>query len=295
MDILYQDNSILVCIKPAGVLSTDEPGGVPELVRQALGDPNACVRTVHRLDRVVSGLMVLARTPAAASKLSAQIREHDFGKTYLAVVHGEPDALQGTYRDLLRRDPAERKTYVTDKMAKGVQEAVLDYDVLGTRAELSLVRIYLQTGRTHQIRCQFSSRGLPLWGDKKYSTLPDDGPIALWSPPGALCPPGHRRGALFRAAAAGHCSMEPVCRLRCVVPRRGIFLRRCTTVFRQNVFAINICSRYNIGISPVFKEEKQCESMRQGEKHEKSTSIFMSAADAGAGAEPVRHSGRCGR
>ena len=88
MDILYQDNSILVCIKPAGVLSTDEPGGVPELVRQALGDPNACVRTVHRLDRVVSGLMVLARTPAAASKLSAQIREHDFGKTYLAVVHG---------------------------------------------------------------------------------------------------------------------------------------------------------------------------------------------------------------
>ena len=60
MDILYQDNSILVCIKPAGVLSTDEPGGVPELVRQALGDPNACVRTVHRLDRVVSGLMVLA-------------------------------------------------------------------------------------------------------------------------------------------------------------------------------------------------------------------------------------------
>ena len=139
------------------------------------------MRTVHRLDRVVSGLMVLARTPAAASKLSAQIREHDFGKTYLAVVHGDPDALQGTYRDLLRRDPAERKTYVTDRMAKGVQEAVLDYDVLGTRAGLSLVRIYLQTGRTHQIRCQFSSRGLPLWGDKKYSTLPDGGPIALWS------------------------------------------------------------------------------------------------------------------
>ena len=96
-------------------------------------------------------------------------------------MHGAPSPLQGTYRDLLRRDPNERKTYVTDKMAKGVQEAVLDYEVLGTRAELSLVRIYLQTGRTHQIRCQFSSRGLPLWGDQKYSTLPDDGPIALWS------------------------------------------------------------------------------------------------------------------
>ena len=181
MDILYQDNSILVCIKPAGVLSTDEPGGVPELVRQALGDPNACVRTVHRLDRVVSGLMVLARTPAAASKLSAQIREHDFGKTYLAVVHGEPDALQGTYRDLLRRDPAERKTYVTDRMAKGVQEAVLDYERKWYVDGLSEVYITLHTGRTHQIRVQFASRGLPLIGERKYCEPRDECPLALFS------------------------------------------------------------------------------------------------------------------
>ena len=181
MNIIYQDNSILVVIKPAGVLSTDEPGGVPELAREALGDPKACVRTVHRLDRVVSGLMVLARTPEAASKLSEQIRAHDFGKTYLAVVHGEPEALSGTMRDLLDRDPKERKTYVTTKPGKGVQEAILDYEVLSSENGLSLVKIFLQTGRTHQIRCQFSSRGLPLWGDKKYSTLPDDGPIALWS------------------------------------------------------------------------------------------------------------------
>lgn len=181
MDILYQDNSILVCVKPAGVLSTDEPGGLPELVRQALGDPNACVRTVHRLDRVVGGLMVLARTPEAASQLSAQIRSHDFGKTYLAAVHGQPETLAGTFRDLLDRDPRERKTYVVQRMARGVQEAVLDYETLSTRDHLSLVRIYLQTGRTHQIRCQFSARGMPLYGDRKYSTLPDDGPIALWS------------------------------------------------------------------------------------------------------------------
>ena len=181
MDILYQDNSILVCIKPAGVLSTDEPGGVPELVRAALGDPKACVRTVHRLDRVVGGLMVLARTPEAASRLSEQIRSHDFGKTYLAAVHGQPETLSVTYRDLLARDPSERKTYVVQKPAKGVQEAVLDYEVLAARDGLSLVRIYLQTGRTHQIRCQFSARGMPLFGDRKYSTLPDDGPIALWS------------------------------------------------------------------------------------------------------------------
>ena len=181
MDIIYRDESIIVCIKPAGVLSTDEPGGLPELLRRELGDEKADVRTVHRLDRVVGGLMVLARTPEAAARLSAQIRSHDFGKTYLAVVHGQPEALSGTYRDLLARDSAERKTYVVQKPAKGVQEAVLDYEVLAARGGLSLVRIYLQTGRTHQIRCQFSARELPLWGDRKYSTRPDDGPIALWS------------------------------------------------------------------------------------------------------------------
>ena len=181
MEFLYLDSKIAVCVKSAGILSTDEPGGVPELAREALGNPKACVRTVHRLDRVVAGLMVLARTPEAASKLSEQIRAHDFGKTYLAVVHGEPEALSGTYRDLLDRDPKERKTFVTTKPGKGVQEAILDYEVLSSENGLSLVKIFLQTGRTHQIRCQFSSRGLPLWGDKKYSTLPDDGPIALWS------------------------------------------------------------------------------------------------------------------
>ena len=113
MEPIYWDESIFVCIKPAGVLSTDEPGGLPELVRQALGEPGACVRTVHRLDRVVSGLMVLARTPEAAAHLSRQIREQRFGKAYLAVVHGCPAVEAGCFRDLLRRDKAERKTYVT--------------------------------------------------------------------------------------------------------------------------------------------------------------------------------------
>ena len=271
MDILYQDNSILVCIKPAGVLSTDEPGGVPELVRQALGDPNACVRTVHRLDRVVSGLMVLARTPAAASKLSAQIREHDFGKTYLAVVHGEPDALQGTYRDLLRRDPNERKTYVTDKMAKGVQEAVLDYDVLGTRTELSLVRIYLQTGRTHQIRCQFSSRGLPLWGDKKYSTLPDDGPIALWShclhfahpDTGEVLPEGSEGELVFNRRTFSHGTCLPT---KIPALRRGDFSAQVRDRFSSKRLAINSVSRYNMGISLVFVRRKAMRIYETGGK-----------------------------
>ena len=181
MEILYQDKDILVVLKPSGVKSTDEPGGVPSLAREALGDPKAAVRTVHRLDQVVSGLMVLARNAPAASELSRQIREDEFEKEYLAVIHGHTPQAAGTFTDLLLRNKAERKTYVVSHLEKGVQEAVLDYEQLAQTEALTKVRIVLRTGRTHQIRCQFSSRGLPLVGDRKYSLLEDGCPIALWS------------------------------------------------------------------------------------------------------------------
>ena len=181
MEILYQDANILVCIKPARVLSTDEPGGLPGLVREALGDPKADVRTVHRLDRVVSGVMVLARSANAASELSRQIREDQFRKEYLAVVHGRPENPEGTLHDLLARDKARRMTFVAEAPGKGVQEAALSYRVLEYADGMSLVRVRLHTGRTHQIRVQFSSRGMPLVGERKYAVWNDPCELALWS------------------------------------------------------------------------------------------------------------------
>ena len=179
MEIIYQDAEIAVCVKPPRVLSTDEPGGMPELVRQAL-DTND-IRTVHRLDRVVSGLMVLARSAESASELSRQIREGAFEKEYLAVIHGHPEQSAGELRDLLLRNKQERKTYIVETSAKGVQEAILTYQVQGQTEALAKVRIQLQTGRTHQIRAQFSGRDMPLVGDRKYSLREDNCEIALWS------------------------------------------------------------------------------------------------------------------
>lgn len=179
--IIHKDESFLVCIKPPRIRSTDEPGGMPDLCRAALGDPGADVRTVHRLDQVVSGLMVLARGKKAASELSRQIREDEFGKEYLAVLHGTPAESSGTLTDLLLRNKPERKTYVVTEPGKDVQEAILHYEVLATAEAFSKVRIQLITGRTHQIRCQFSSRNLPLVGDRKYSLNEDGCEIALWS------------------------------------------------------------------------------------------------------------------
>lgn len=181
MELVYKDEDIIVCLKPPRVLSTDEPGGVPDLVRKALDDPQANIRTVHRLDRVVGGLMVLACNVKAASELSRQIRENAFGKEYLAVVHGSPEYDTGKFCDLLFRDKARKMTFVTKEEGKGVQPASLTYSVLHRRNGMSRVRIKLETGRTHQIRVQFSSRGLPLVGERKYSERNDNCEIALWS------------------------------------------------------------------------------------------------------------------
>ena len=180
MKILYKDNDIVICIKPSGVISTDEPGGMPELIRKELALTES-VRTVHRLDTVVGGVMVYALTHEAASELSRQITEGIFQKEYLAVTEGHTPEHSGRFEDYLVRDPDARKTYASAEPRKGGKPAALTYSEAAQAGALSLVRIQLITGRTHQIRAQFSSRRLPLYGDKKYGAANAGDGIALWS------------------------------------------------------------------------------------------------------------------
>ena len=187
MEIIYSDPRIVVCLKPFGVLSTDEPDGMPARLREALGTP--CIRTVHRLDRVVGGVMVFARSHEAAKRLSADIAARRFQKEYLAVVHGSC-APEGMFCDRLHRDAATRKTVVTDADDRDAQDAVLRYQTLQTEDGLSLVHIQLETGRTHQIRAQFSAHGFPIVGDRKYGAPPyRPHEIALWSYALTFCHP----------------------------------------------------------------------------------------------------------
>ncbi len=176
MNILYQDRELLVCEKPAGLIS--EEGGLPTLLRAELSLPE--LYCVHRLDRETGGLMVYAKTRRAAAELSAAIAAGKLQKEYLAVVQGQPEP-GGELWDLLYRDAAKNKSYVVKRMRKGVREALLSYRLLDTREGLSLLRVRLETGRSHQIRVQFASRGFPLAGDRKYGSALRDWDLALWS------------------------------------------------------------------------------------------------------------------
>ena len=185
MEILYRDRDLTVCIKPPQLLSEQTPkkDGLADLIAAENG---GYVGVVHRLDRGVGGVMVYANTPFAAAKLSASVQAHDLQKEYLAVVHGKPEASEGTLRDLLFHDRRLNKSFTVTRERAGVKEAILSYVVLKTAVlegfgEVSLIRVRLYTGRTHQIRVQFSSRGLPLLGDGKYGAKGDRCPIALFS------------------------------------------------------------------------------------------------------------------
>ena len=185
MEILYQDTAITVAVKPPQLLSeqTERGDGFADLL--AAQNKNRYVGVIHRLDRGVGGVMVYARTPQAAAKLSSAVQNHLLKKEYLAVIHGEMPDSSGRLCDLLYHDRAKNKTFVVDRERKGVKDAALDYQVVKViehpeYGTLSLVRVLLLTGRTHQIRVQFSSRRHPLLGDGKYGAH-DACPIALFS------------------------------------------------------------------------------------------------------------------
>ena len=171
MEILYEDAALIVLVKPRGMLSEyseNEPS-----VITALAD-HGTLYPVHRLDRAVGGVMVYAKTKRAAAALSAAVQEGLLCKQYTAIVSGTPTSAAGELRDLLFKDAAKNKSFVVDRARKGAKEAILTYTVRDTREvegrTLSRVEITLVTGRSHQIRVQFASRGWPLFGDGKYGS-----------------------------------------------------------------------------------------------------------------------------
>ena len=162
MEMLYSDRDMAVCVKPVGLDSEQE---LPAALKEALGGE---IYPIHRLDKNVGGVMVYARTRSAAAQLSRLVQEGSLVKEYVALVHGTPPE-EGDWEDLLWKDSAKNKVYVVKRQRKGVKPARLEYKRL-TAGEASLVRIRLHTGRSHQIRVQFASRGYPLVGDHKYGS-----------------------------------------------------------------------------------------------------------------------------
>ena len=181
LDIIYRDKEIVVCLKPVGYLSEEDGNkrSIPKALKEELGLKE--IFTVHRLDKNVSGVMVFALNSKSASSLARQIQEKTAKKGYLAVINGKPQEPCGNMFDLLFRDASKNKTYVVDRERKGVRDASLDYQLLSHKDGKSLVKIRLHTGRTHQIRVQFASRGMSLVGDGRYGSRDGKDEPALFS------------------------------------------------------------------------------------------------------------------
>ena len=174
--LLYSDKDLAICIKPVGL---DSEKDMPAQLMEQLNIKE--IFPVHRLDMAVGGLMVYALNKKSAAKLSEQVAQRQMKKEYLAIVQGRPEEDRAVLRDLLYRDKAKNKSYVVKRKRAGVKDAELVYERLESVKERSLIHITLHTGRSHQIRVQFSSRKMPLIGDVKYGSTYKDCPIALWS------------------------------------------------------------------------------------------------------------------
>lgn len=182
LNILFEDENITVCVKPRGILSEDAENGEKGIIGLLSDRAGKPLHLLHRLDRNVSGVMVFANNKKSAGILSKDIAEGKFYKEYLAVTDAIPENAGGVYKDLLFKDSKKNRSYVVNRVRKGVKEASLEYKILKTNGEKAIVRVLLHTGRTHQIRVQFASRKTPLTGDIKYGSRDrTTGDIALYS------------------------------------------------------------------------------------------------------------------
>lgn len=182
MKILFEDKFLIFAEKPVGVLSQSGEGeNMIDLLSEGRGE----IFPIHRLDKNVGGVMVFAKTKSAAARLSAMVQNNEIQKRYLAVLCGIPREKSAVLEDLLFKDSSKNKSFVVKRMRKGVKSASLEYEILSTAEHegkpLSLVEVLLHTGRTHQIRVQFSSRKLPLLGDGRYGGKSPLCDVALWS------------------------------------------------------------------------------------------------------------------
>ena len=196
MKIIHQTAEYVVVCKAAG---EDSEHDLPEMLAEQNGDQATDYYVVHRLDQAVAGLLVLARNRVTAAELSRQLTENRLRKTYLCVVSGVPALASGEMQDLLYKDKMKKKMFPVKRKRAGVKEASLRYHVLETKlmnttvtsskqedtaavsaSQLTLVEVELQTGRFHQIRCQFAARKLPLVGDGKYGSRVRSPHLALF-------------------------------------------------------------------------------------------------------------------
>lgn len=179
IEVLYESPEYVICVKPAGVLSQQGKPGEETMISLLEAQLGGAVFPVHRLDRETGGVMAYARTSAAAAELSRLIQQGRMDKEYLAVLKGVPAEPEGVLEDILFHDSCRNKSYVVKRLRKGARQAKLCYRVLDVQAGEALVQVRLFTGRTHQIRVQFSSRGLPLRGDRTYGG--GGGELCLWA------------------------------------------------------------------------------------------------------------------
>ena len=191
LNIIYEDNHIIVVVKPPNIPSQQDKTGdrdmltiIKKYIKEKYKKPgNVYLGLVHRLDRPTGGVMVFAKTSKAAARLSEEVREKQFEKEYLVIVDGKLDKKEGVMEDYLYKNERNNMSRVVNEKTKNAKQAKLEYEVIKYQEDidLSVLKVKLHTGRHHQIRVQFSSRGHSVYGDQKYGTRGRGKQLALWA------------------------------------------------------------------------------------------------------------------